>query len=163
MLLASSKIYWVRFIPLLIEPNLFYLYILKMAHHINTWCALSLIEAQSPGLFPHVWKYNSDKDTVIFMVQRRIDKYDRWKWRLLSFESTGRSSTQVQTISYLSWQEVLKGRASIGVIEVRNALLKKNWCFQRWKWNGFSLILPYFLCVFSPTVKTRQNPKRIWI
>ncbi len=30
--------------------------------------------------------------------------------------------------------------------------------FQHWKWDTFSLILPYFSCFFSPTVKTLQNP-----
>ncbi len=27
--------------------------------------------------------------------------------------------------------------------------IEKNQCFQRWKWNAFSLILPYFSHVFS--------------
>ncbi len=52
--------------------------------------------------------------------------------------------------------------------ETLSALKASIFCvfFHHWKWNAFSLISPYFSRLFSPIVKTLQNPNlgmKSWI
>ncbi len=39
----------------------------------------------------------------------------------------------------------------------------KNWCFQHWKWNSFSLILPYFCAFFCQQWKRHKIQRDLQI
>ncbi len=49
---------------------------------------------------------------------------------------------------YLTIWNVCRGSSHDTLKRIGSCPIGKNWYFQHWKWNAFSLILPYFLRVF---------------